>query len=213
VLLGGDDDQRAAIELARRLRAVDELPQPRLRGLRVTVVAVVDPQPAAAAVLAGLCDVAAQLVDDEADAAGGDPGDPLPRLGVGGTGVVGAEQRADEEPRDVDVAGVDGREVVDERVAEIEVRPVRLVGQLPELRVTLPLRRGYRVRRLLVGAGGLLLLRDCRRLGVDVVVGALDGALGEFAVERPVDDDRPAALVMPRRWLCRAPHSWSEAVR
>jgi len=59
VLLGGDDDQRAAVELARRLRAVDEGPQPLKRGLRVAVLAVVDPQPAAAAVLARLRDVGA----------------------------------------------------------------------------------------------------------------------------------------------------------
>ena len=60
------------------------------------VVAVVDPQPAAAAVLAGLGDVGAQLVDHEPDAAGGDAGDPLAGLGVGGAVVVGAEQGADE---------------------------------------------------------------------------------------------------------------------
>ncbi len=61
---------------------------------------VVDPQPAAAAVLAGLGDVAAQLVDDEPDAAGGDAGDALPGLGVRRAVVIGTEQRADEEPRD-----------------------------------------------------------------------------------------------------------------
>jgi hypothetical protein len=38
------------------------------------VVAVVDAQPAAAAVLARLGDVGAQLVDDQAHAAGGDAG-------------------------------------------------------------------------------------------------------------------------------------------
>ena len=83
VLLGGDHDERAAVELAGGLGAVDELPQPRDRGLRVAVVAVVDAQPAAAAVLARLGDVGAQLVDDEPDAAGGDAGDALAGLRVG----------------------------------------------------------------------------------------------------------------------------------
>jgi len=59
VLLGGDDDQRAAVELASALAGVDVLPQPCDRGLRVAVLAVVDPQPAAAAVLARLRDVGA----------------------------------------------------------------------------------------------------------------------------------------------------------
>ena len=54
VLLGGDHDERAAVELARRLGAVDELPQPGGRGLRVAVVAVVVAQPPAAAVIACL---------------------------------------------------------------------------------------------------------------------------------------------------------------
>jgi hypothetical protein len=101
VLPGRNDDQRATEELAGGLAAVDVVPQPRDRGLRVAVVAVVDAQPAAAAVLAGLRDVGAQLVDDEADAPGGDAGDLLPGLGVGGAVVVGAQQRVDElcEPR------------------------------------------------------------------------------------------------------------------
>ena len=103
MLLGGDHDQRAAVELAGGLGAVDELPQPGDRGLRVAVVAVVVAQASAGAVLAGLGDVGAQLVDHQADAAGGDPRDPLPGLGVGRAVVVGAEQRVDEEPRDVDV--------------------------------------------------------------------------------------------------------------
>jgi hypothetical protein len=42
VLLGGDDDQRAAVQLPGGLAAVDELPQPGDRGLRIAVVAVVD---------------------------------------------------------------------------------------------------------------------------------------------------------------------------
>jgi hypothetical protein len=77
VLLGGEDDQRAAVELARARRAVKEPPEPRECGLRVAVVTVVVPEPPARAILARLGDVAAQLVDDEADAARGDPGDPL----------------------------------------------------------------------------------------------------------------------------------------
>ena len=101
------DSMDAAVELAGGLGAVDELPQPRDRGLRVAVVAVVDPQPAAAAVLARLGHVGAQLVDDEADAAGGDPRDPLAGLRVRRVVVVGAQQRVDEEPRDVDVGRVD----------------------------------------------------------------------------------------------------------
>ena len=66
MLLGGDHHERAAVELAGGLRAVDELPQPGERGLRVAVVAVVDAQAAAAAVLARLGDVGAQLVDRRA---------------------------------------------------------------------------------------------------------------------------------------------------
>jgi Phage integrase family len=52
-------------------------------------------------IIAGLREVGAQLVDDEADAPGGDAGDLLPGLGVGGAVVVGAQQRVDElcEPR------------------------------------------------------------------------------------------------------------------
>jgi hypothetical protein len=96
VLLGRDDHEGAAVELAGALGAVDELPQPPERRLRVAVVAVVVAQPAVAAVLARLRDVGAQLVDDEPDAPGGDPGDPLPGLGVRRGVVVGAEQRVDE---------------------------------------------------------------------------------------------------------------------
>src|SRR3954463_13748676 len=68
VLLGGDHDQRAPVELAGGLGTVDELPQPGDRGPWAAVLAVVDTQPPARAVLAGLGDVGAQLVDDEADA-------------------------------------------------------------------------------------------------------------------------------------------------
>jgi hypothetical protein len=93
VLLGGDDDQRAPVELAGGLGAVDELPQPRQRGLRVAVLAVVDAQPAAAAVLTRLGDVGAQVLDDESDAASGDPRDPRAGLRVGRVVVVGAQQR------------------------------------------------------------------------------------------------------------------------
>jgi hypothetical protein len=194
VLLCGDDDQRAAVELAGGLGAVDELPQPSQRCLRVAVVAVVDPQPATGAVLAGLGDVGAQLVDDQSDAARGDPGDPLPALGVRRAVVVGPEQRVDEEPRDVDVARVNGGQAVHEGVAEVEVGAVRLVGQLAQLRVALALGDLHRVRLGLAAVGGLLLLGDGRDLRVQLVVGAPDGALDEFAVERAVDDDRPAAI-------------------
>jgi hypothetical protein len=156
------------------------------------VVAVVDAQPAAAAVLARLGDVGAQLVDDEADAAGGDPRDPLAGLGVGRAVVVGAEQRVDEEPRDVDVVGSTAGEVVDERVAEVEVGAVRLVGQLAQLRVALALGDGQRVRRRLLGARPVFSLRAAAALASQLVVGALDRGLDELAVQRAVDDDRPA---------------------
>jgi hypothetical protein len=96
VLLGGDDDQRAAVQLAGGLRGVDVLPQPRQRRLGVAVLAVVDAQPAAASVLARLRDVRAQLVNDEAEAAGRDAGDALPGLGVRGAVVIGTQQRVDE---------------------------------------------------------------------------------------------------------------------
>jgi len=60
------------------------------------VVAVVVAQASPGAVLAGLGDVGAQLVDRQADPAGGDPGDPLPGLGVRRAVVVGAEEGVDE---------------------------------------------------------------------------------------------------------------------
>jgi hypothetical protein len=68
------------------------------------VIAVVDPQPAAAAVRAGLGDVGAQLVDHEPHAAGGDPRDPLPRLRVRRAVVVGTEEGVDELGRRRDYA-------------------------------------------------------------------------------------------------------------
>lgn len=43
VLLGRDDDERAAVDLAGGLGAVEEPPEPRDRDLRVARVAVVDP--------------------------------------------------------------------------------------------------------------------------------------------------------------------------
>ena len=194
VLLGGDHDQRAAVELASGLGAVDELPQPRDRGLRVAVVAVVVAQPSAGAVLARLGHVAAQLLDHQADAAGGDPRDALPGLGVRGAVVVGAEQGVDEEAGDVDVGRVDGRELVHERVPEVGVGAVRLIGELAQLRVALALGHGERVGRRRGGPLGLLVLGDRLRFGVQVVVGALDRGLDELAVERAVDDDRPSVL-------------------
>src|SRR5215216_6653273 len=54
VLLGDDDDERAAVELARCLGAVDEPPHPGERGPRVALLAVVIAQPSAGAVLARL---------------------------------------------------------------------------------------------------------------------------------------------------------------
>jgi hypothetical protein len=60
------------------------------------VLAVIDAQLAAAAVLAGFCHVGAQLVDDQPDAGRGEAGDPLPGLGVRRAVVVRAEQRVDE---------------------------------------------------------------------------------------------------------------------
>ena len=86
-------------------------------------------------------------------------------------------------------------QVVDERVAEVEVGAVRLVGQLAQLRVALALGRRS------TGSAGCLLARAvffslaaAVALACEVVVGALDRALDELAVERAVDDDRPAAL-------------------
>ena len=72
----------------------------------------------------------------------------------------------DEEPRHVDVCRVDGGEVVDQRVPEVGVGAVRLVGQLAQLGVALALGHRDRVGGRLAGARGLLLLRDCRGLGL-----------------------------------------------
>jgi hypothetical protein len=79
---------------------------------------------------------------------------------------------------------------------------VRLVGELAQLRIALALGDGERVGRRLGRARGLLLLRR-GGFGLQLVVGALDRALDQLAVQRAVDDDRPTALVMPRRLLCR----------
>ena len=51
--------------------------------------------------------------------------------------VLGTEEGVDEEPGDVDVVRVDGREVVDHCVPEVEVGAVRLVGELAQLCVAL----------------------------------------------------------------------------
>lgn len=95
VLLGGDDDKDAAVELACSLGGVEELPQPGDRGLRVAMFAVVDAQPATAAVLAGLGDLGTQLLDQQPNAARGDARDPVAGLRVRGAVVVGAEQGVD----------------------------------------------------------------------------------------------------------------------
>jgi hypothetical protein len=60
------------------------------------VVAVVDAQPTAAAVLARLGDVGAQVADDQPHAAGRQAHDALAGLRVGRFVVVGAEQAEDE---------------------------------------------------------------------------------------------------------------------
>jgi hypothetical protein len=83
---------------------------------------------------------------------------------------------------------------VNQRVPEVEVGAVRLVTELAQLRVTLALGDGDRVDRRVGRAGGLLLLGGHRRLGVELVAGALDRGLDELAVQRAVDDDRPSAL-------------------
>jgi hypothetical protein len=92
---------------------------------------------------------------------------------------------------------------VDERVPEVEVGAVGLLGQLAQLGVALALGDRDRVGRRLAGARGPLVLGGRGGLGLELVVAALDRALDELAIQRAVDDDRPAALVMPRGWLCR----------
>jgi hypothetical protein len=103
------------------------------------------------------------------------------------------------EPRHRHVGRVDGGEVVDQRVPEIAVGPVGLVGQLAQLPVAFALRDGDQVRRRLAGARGLLLLGGGLGLGLQLVVGAPDRDLDELAIERPVDDDRPAAVELDQR--------------
>ena len=68
------------------------------------MVAAVNAQPSAAAVLARLGDVGAQVADDQADAASCQAGDALAGLRVGRLVVVGAEQRVDELGRARDYA-------------------------------------------------------------------------------------------------------------
>jgi hypothetical protein len=72
---------------------------------------------------------------------------------------------SDEEARGVDVARVDDGQAVHQRHAEVEVGAVPLVGELAQLRVAPPLRRGERVGRRLARARGLLLLRRRDGLG------------------------------------------------
>jgi len=95
---------------------------------------------------------------------------------------------------------------VDQRVPEIRVGAVGLVGQLAQLCVALALRQCDWVRGRLAGARRLclLLVSGGFGLGLELVMGALDRGLDELAVQRSVDDDRAAALVMPRRLLCRS---------
>ena len=69
VVLGGEDDERAAVELAGSLGAVDELPQPRAGGVDV---AVGDLRRAGLAVLERGRLGRAVLVEDQPDAVGGD---------------------------------------------------------------------------------------------------------------------------------------------
>jgi hypothetical protein len=89
VLLGGDHDERAAVELAGGLGAVDEPRHPRDGLVGLVAVAVVDSELAAAAVLAGLGDVRVELIDDQADATDGQAGDPLAGLAEWRAVVVG----------------------------------------------------------------------------------------------------------------------------
>ena len=71
---------------------------------------------------------------------------------------------------------------------------MRLVGQLAQLRIAVALRRSEGVDRCLARPRRLLLLRRGGGLGLKLVVGALDRALDQLAVDGAVDDDRPAAL-------------------
>jgi hypothetical protein len=78
---------------------------------------------------------------------------------------------------------------VDERVSEVAVGAVGLVGELAELRVALAL-------ATLIGSAGALPARVAFvsfAAFLQLVVGALDRALDELAVERTIRDDRPAA--------------------
>ncbi|UUY05133.1 hypothetical protein LRS13_06280 [Svornostia abyssi] len=111
--------------------------------------------------------------------------------------MVGAEQRVDEEPGDVDVGRVDGGQVVQQRVAEVEVDAVRLVCELAQLGVALALGqgdRGGRGGRLGACARGLLGRGGFGDLDLEFVDGALDRVADELSVDGAVDDDRAAML-------------------
>jgi hypothetical protein len=129
------------------------------------------------------------LVEHEAQPVGGD----RPRDVVAGGEVVGAGRAEDavgEEPRDVDVVGGDGGEVVEQRGAEVEVGAVRLACELTQVRAVLDVDR---LARCAVALGATFAPRLGGRAGAQLVDGAFDRLLGELAVDGLVGDDRGVA--------------------
>ncbi|HEX4344690.1 MAG TPA: hypothetical protein VHZ31_03920, partial [Solirubrobacteraceae bacterium] len=114
----------------------------------------------------------------------------------------------------MDVVGRDGCKLGQQRGAEVEVRRVRLPGELADgravLGVELVARRALPVR----GAGALAAGLRCRPLA-QLLDGALDRLLGKLPVQRPVGDDRRAAIELDQdaRGACLIDIGWVEADR
>jgi hypothetical protein len=81
---------------------------------------------------------------------------------------------------DLDVRRVDVGEVVDQRMAEVEVAAYAWSVRSRSCASRSRLATVNRIRRRLARARGLLLGRGRRRFGLEVVVGALDRGLDEL---------------------------------
>ena len=71
---------------------------------------------------------------------------------------------------------------------------MRLLSDRAQLPAALPTRLGLRINRRAGRLGGLALLRDLGHPCAELLDGPLDRLLGQLAVQRPVDDDRPGVL-------------------
>jgi hypothetical protein len=127
VLLGCDHHEREGVDLAGCPGAVDVLPQPPYRLLRLAAVAVsirsapLEPSLRVLVTSARNCSITSRIPETASRA------NPLALLGVRRVVVIGAQKAVDDELGDVDVGGVHGREAVEELGADVGVDAVRLV--------------------------------------------------------------------------------------